>query len=157
MSGRKFRKKILNEVSRISRFKGPYQVLEVREDLKKIMWRNVTVMRDRESLTKAIEVLQQYKRVIYPQLYVNDEFLVEALELRNMIEVSLAIATAALAREESRGGHYRVDHPYRDDERWVKIIAIKKENHGLSVSYLSPRYHNLVPNPIKIPVFLKTF
>jgi L-aspartate oxidase len=37
-------------------------------------------------------------------------------ELRNIHQIALLIAQAALAREESRGGHYRTDFPARSPE-----------------------------------------
>ena len=45
--------------------------------------------------------------------------LVEALELGHMLDVCQCICEGALARQESRGGHYRDDYPKRDDENWM--------------------------------------
>jgi succinate dehydrogenase / fumarate reductase flavoprotein subunit len=45
---------------------------------------------------------------------------IEALELENLMALGLATVSSALAREESRGAHSRVDFPERDDERWMK-------------------------------------
>ena len=36
-----------------------------------------------------------------------------------MLELAEVIAQGALRRTESRGGHYRLDYPERDDERWL--------------------------------------
>lgn len=48
---------------------------------------------------------------------------IEALELDNLMEVSLATAASALDRKESRGAHCREDFPQRDDESWLKHIV----------------------------------
>ena len=45
---------------------------------------------------------------------------------RNFLTVATLITRAALWREESRGGHYRVDFPARDDERWRVHSIIRK-------------------------------
>jgi succinate dehydrogenase / fumarate reductase flavoprotein subunit len=50
---------------------------------------------------------------------------IDALEVSNMITVAEAIAKSAIAREESRGAHYREDFPRRDDRNWLKHIAIE--------------------------------
>src|SRR3984885_5789386 len=50
-----------------------------------------------------------------------------ALDLRNMLLVSEAVATAALERKESRGGHTRDDYPMTDNDYWGKrnvIVAL---------------------------------
>jgi succinate dehydrogenase/fumarate reductase flavoprotein subunit len=48
-----------------------------------------------------------------------------AFELQNLLQVAEIMARASLLREESRGGHYREDFPYRDDKKWLKAISIK--------------------------------
>ncbi len=45
---------------------------------------------------------------------------IEALELENLIDVAAATVHSALARQESRGAHSRVDYPERDDIHWLK-------------------------------------
>ncbi|MGB4593665.1 MAG: L-aspartate oxidase [Coriobacteriia bacterium] len=46
-----------------------------------------------------------------------------AMESRNMVTVASLIACAAFARAESRGTHFRLDHPMRDDENWRVRLA----------------------------------
>ncbi|MEO5349501.1 MAG: FAD-binding protein [Magnetococcus sp. YQC-3] len=46
--------------------------------------------------------------------------LLRAVELRNLLDLAECIARGALARQESRGAHYRVDYPARDDAQWRK-------------------------------------
>ena len=56
---------------------------------------------------------------------------IEALELENLIDVALATVCSALAREESRGAHSRVDFPKRDDQKWLKHTLYSKEGRKL--------------------------
>ncbi|MEX2548961.1 MAG: FAD-dependent oxidoreductase [Nitriliruptoraceae bacterium] len=58
------------------------------------------------------------------------EALESALSLRNMALVGKAVAVAALAREESRGAHYRLDHPERDDGRWRAVSRVERDADG---------------------------
>lgn len=46
--------------------------------------------------------------------------LVDAYRVQKMLRLALTVAYGALARAESRGAHYREDHPHRDDARWLK-------------------------------------
>ena len=50
----------------------------------------------------------------------------QALDLRNMLESSMLIARSALAREESRGAHYREDFPNTDHANWLKNIYLAR-------------------------------
>jgi succinate dehydrogenase/fumarate reductase flavoprotein subunit len=47
-------------------------------------------------------------------------------ELRNLHTLATLIARSALAREESRGSHYRSDFPYRDDDLFQKHSVIQR-------------------------------
>jgi succinate dehydrogenase / fumarate reductase flavoprotein subunit len=57
-----------------------------------------------------------------------------ALDLRNMVDVSRCIATAALARTESRGGHTRDDHPAMEPEWQRRLLACALEEGGLTLT-----------------------
>ncbi len=56
---------------------------------------------------------------------------VEALELENLVDCALATVTSALARQESRGAHSRIDYPDRDDVHWMKHSLYSKETDAL--------------------------
>ena len=47
-------------------------------------------------------------------------------ELQNMLTVCHLIASAAAARTESRGAHYRLDYPQRDDQHWRSHLLWKR-------------------------------
>ena len=78
-----------------------------KRDIQRTMSRQVGVMRDRERLEAAIEHLTELPA--WPGAIDR-----AALIVRNMREVGVQVATSALGREESRGGHIRVDFPERD-------------------------------------------
>ncbi len=71
---------------------------------------------------------------------------VEALELDNLMDVALATVHAAAARTESRGAHSRIDHPSRDDERWLRH----------SLFFLADRRLDYKPVRLK-PMTVETF
>ncbi len=56
--------------------------------------------------------------------------LMEAVELGFLLDVAETVAAAALARDESRGAHYREDHPLRDDDHWLKHSLAYREPDG---------------------------
>ena len=88
--------------------------------LREIMWRLVGVLRSGKELTHAIEQLQSLA------LPTADKPGQAQYELRNMRELALLVARSALARQESRGSHYRADFPYRDDEGFGKHSLAQK-------------------------------
>jgi succinate dehydrogenase / fumarate reductase flavoprotein subunit len=61
--------------------------------------------------------------------------LMEAFELENMILQAEVIVASALAREESRGAHFREDFPDRDDARWLKHTLAFFTPEGPRIAY----------------------
>jgi succinate dehydrogenase/fumarate reductase flavoprotein subunit len=60
----------------------------------------------------------------------------EAIEVSMMLKTGIFVANAALSRKESRGAHYRVDFPSRDDAHWLKNIVLHKGPGGeVKISY----------------------
>ena len=59
----------------------------------------------------------------------NYEF-IQYLELEGMLHLAEVIVEGALARKESRGSHFRMDHPNRDDEHWLRHTMAYKTPEG---------------------------
>ncbi|MFP3259558.1 MAG: succinate dehydrogenase flavoprotein subunit [Sulfolobus sp.] len=107
---------------------------EVLERLRDIMWDYVGVFRDENGLKTAISEIFKLREeakntyALDKSKVYNTEFY-NALELKNMLDLALVIATTALNRKESRGAHYRLDYPKRDDTNWLKhTLAYLKGN-----------------------------
>jgi len=101
----------------------------VKEDLKEIMWDKVGIIRNRSGLLQAEAQLTDYWREFFPGLDTSE------LELGNMLILSRLIVKSALAREESRGGHYRSDFPLTN-KKWQKHSVIKRGDTHVSYIYL---------------------
>jgi succinate dehydrogenase / fumarate reductase flavoprotein subunit len=56
--------------------------------------------------------------------------LMEVVELGFLLDCADALVAAALARDESRGGHFREDHPMRDDANWLKHSLAYRQPDG---------------------------
>ena len=62
--------------------------------------------------------------------------LLAVLELDFMFDCAETIIASALARKESRGAHTRTDYPERDDDNWLKHVAVYHTPDGPAVTYL---------------------
>jgi len=105
-------------------------VEELREQLRELAYRDVGVLRHKESLEGAVRSLAELADasgtlgVATKRKEQNLEWS-RAIELRNMLQVVQASALAALQRAESRGVHYREDCPAVDNKRWRKHIVVQ--------------------------------
>lgn len=88
--------------------------------IRDIMWRQVGILRSGKELGAVIEQLQAI------ELAKPEKPCRAGCELRNMHALALLMARSALARQESRGSHYRSDFPYRDDEDFSKHSVVQK-------------------------------
>ena len=108
---------------------------DIRNELQDSMQDLAFVVRTEESLRKMQEILGSL-RERFERVYVQDTGtmfnteLMEVVELGFLLECADALVAAALARDESRGGHYREDHPLRDDANWLKHSLAYREDDG---------------------------
>ena len=131
-------KKIEDEISKLMKLRGQMDVRDVVGSIREIMWRNVSVVREERSLRETYGCLLGYREKVSSDLFIDEEHSIEALELRNMIDVGLIIALAALTRRETRGSHYRSDYPERNDRDWLKMIEIQRGDVEPQVNIRNP-------------------
>ena len=106
----------------------------IHQDLQDIMQRYIGVFRTEENISTGIERIEELKQrartlKIEGSLMFNPGWHL-CRDLKSMLIVSEALARCALAREESRGAHSRVDYPESDDEVWGKlnsVVALKND------------------------------
>ena len=94
-------------------------VPDVRNSLRSLMWRNVGMTRDANHLSEAIEIIEFWSHYVMDKVFDKQQ----GWECQNMLTVARTMAAAALARNESRGVHFRSDFPQTDDEHWLKRIS----------------------------------
>jgi succinate dehydrogenase / fumarate reductase flavoprotein subunit len=108
-------------------------VADIRQQLKQVMEDHCSVFRTHEVLKQGAEKVEQLASRM-KNIKINDHShtfntaKVEAFELENLMAVALATIHSALAREESRGAHSRMDFPDRDDKSWMKHSLYSFDN-----------------------------
>lgn len=119
------------EASRIESLikKGSIKPKEFKNNIKKLMWEKVAIVRDEKALNEALAQLQEMKKEIVNLDVKNtkqyNDNLLTALEIINMVDICILTVKSAILRKESRGAHYRSDFPETKDE-WKKSIVINK-------------------------------
>ena len=116
----------------------PYSI---HQDLQQSMNDLVGIIRTAAELEQSLEALEQFKEraktmVVEGHRQYNPGWHL-SLDLRNMLLVSESIAKAALAREESRGGHTRDDFPKTDHEVWGKknlVVSLNRAGDGVELA-----------------------
>ncbi|MFX4290785.1 succinate dehydrogenase flavoprotein subunit [Streptomyces bohaiensis] len=111
---------------------GSERVVEIRNELQETMDKNAMVFRTEETLREARDTIAALRKR-YKDISVQDKGkrfntdLLEAIELGNLLDLAEVLVVSALARKESRGGHYREDYPDRDDVNFMRHTMAYRE------------------------------
>jgi succinate dehydrogenase / fumarate reductase flavoprotein subunit len=114
---------------------GDQRVVDIRTELQDNMFDKAGVIRTDRSLRGMREIIgdlrERAQRVaIHDKGKVFNSDLMEAVELHFLLDCAENLVVAALARTESRGGHWRDDYPVRDDENWLKHTLSYRQPDG---------------------------
>ena len=110
-------------------------IADIRETMQEEMMDKASVVRTEDSLNEVAATLGDLRRD-YGRAGVRDRSkvynteLTEHIELGFLLDMSEALVVSALARTESRGGHYREDHQMREDDHWLRHTFIEKSPEG---------------------------
>ncbi len=125
---------VARETARIADWRahagGGPSVYELRDRMGEIMIEQVGIFRNGADLEAAVgELRGLLDAASTARLRANtpgaDPELSSALRLEGMLRLALVTAQGALARTESRGAHYRTDHPARDDANWLSRTLVR--------------------------------
>lgn len=124
----------------------------LRREMQEIMTQYCSVFRDEKGLGKALAkirpLLERYAKVgVENRGRRFNTDLLDALELGSLLHLAETILVSAMAREESRGAHFREDFPERDDEKWLKHSLVQKTPDGPLVSYKPVTITRFKPKP----------
>ncbi len=116
------------------------RVAAIRTELQQTMEKGCGVYREERRINECVGALaklrERFARVRLDDRHLTfNTDLTGALELECMIEVAQAVAQGALARQESRGSHTRIDFPDRDDEKFLKHTLTYHSPGGPKLDY----------------------
>lgn len=100
---------------------GSGDAVAIKNQLRQSMWDNAGVVRHRQGLERLREQIPNWEKLL------GEADTRQSIETRNLLTVGSLIARSALARQESRGAHFRSDFPEHDDPRFLKHSIVQKE------------------------------
>ena len=115
---------------------GSENIVQLGNDLRSIMQQHCGVFRFPELLKEGVkkihDIAERSKRLqISDNSNIFNTARIDALELKNLIEVAKATIESACAREESRGAHCRSDFEDRNDDQWLKHTLYYSQNNTI--------------------------
>jgi succinate dehydrogenase / fumarate reductase, flavoprotein subunit len=130
---------------------GGDSIADVRADLQEEMFDLAGVVRNEPGLRKLQGNLAALRSrygnsVVMDKGHVYNTDLMEAVELGFLLDCADCLVAAALARDESRGAHYREDHPLRDDDHWLKhSLAYRQDDGTVRLEYKDVKLGPYIP------------
>src|SRR5882757_6959970 len=131
---------------------GSENPITIWRELGDVMTEHVTVTRINKNLEmadgKICALQERYKKInLSDRAKWSNQTLNFARELENMIVLARVITRGALARNESRGAHYKPDFPDRDDANWLKTTRAKWVSNDVQLTYEPVDISLIKPRP----------
>ena len=128
----------------------PGSLEAIREALFDCMWQDVGILRTAQGLQRALIKLDELDRELSRTGVADGDRAFNLswhdwLNLKSLIAVSRVIATSALAREDSRGAHFREDHPHSGDLASSSYIVVAQAGQTLSMRREAVQFTRVTP------------
>jgi len=123
-------------------------------DLKVVMSEKAGIFRTKKQLEEALEAIREI-RDDYGRAFISGQCLrysqaiVNLIEFGYMVDLTEVITLGALLREETRGSHFRLDFPKRDDGGWLKHTLVSLKDGKPDVAYRSVQITKYQPQERK--------
>jgi len=96
-------------------------------ELRRLMWDYVGVVRSDKRLELAKKRIDMLREEV-KELHQNFPPSFGSIELRNLTTAAYLMVESAVRRKESRGLHYNIDYPEKDDDNWLKDTVMRKDD-----------------------------
>jgi succinate dehydrogenase / fumarate reductase flavoprotein subunit len=129
-----------NKIEDILQCKGKENIFNIKDMMTRTMSDKFGIFREQEKMQKGLHDIKNIQEKISNVSIQNkdrkfNQALIQFLEIEGMLLLAETIARGAIARQESRGSHKRIDYPERNDLKFLKHTQVELRDHKIHVSY----------------------
>ena len=128
------------KISALTEGSGTERYAGIRAQLQENMTKHCGVFRNEQDMLKLKTVIKELQER-FKKVTIDDKAstfnldLIEAFEVGNLLSFSEVMVEGAIARQESRGAHYRTDYTKRDDEKWLRHTLAWQTDKGVKLDH----------------------